>query len=106
MMLIRLLNVLLDPLIDTLSDRTSSRWGRRKPWFLAGALIVLPAAWALFAIPPHAGMIYFSVSMGFAYIGWSMVEIPHTAWLGELSQDDAGRSALSRWRSAGPARVR
>ena len=34
-----LLNIIAQPFIGALSDRTTSRWGRRKPW-IAGCLIV------------------------------------------------------------------
>ncbi len=35
----RFLDFFTDPLIGFLSDRTRSRWGRRRPWLLAGLLI-------------------------------------------------------------------
>ena len=35
----RLLDSLSDPLVGHLSDNTRSRWGRRRPWLLAGLLI-------------------------------------------------------------------
>ena len=35
----RFLDIMLDPVIGHLSDNTRSRWGRRRPWMLAGAVI-------------------------------------------------------------------
>ncbi|HPI73438.1 MAG TPA: MFS transporter [bacterium] len=35
----RFLDFFTDPLIGFLSDRTRSRWGRRRPWLLAGLMI-------------------------------------------------------------------
>src|SRR5208283_5617878 len=35
----RLADILTDPTIGHLSDNTRSRWGRRRPWMAAGALI-------------------------------------------------------------------
>ena len=32
-------DALIDVLVGTMSDRTRSRWGRRKPYLLAGALL-------------------------------------------------------------------
>ena len=32
------LDAVIDPAVGFLSDRTQSRWGRRRPWFLFGAV--------------------------------------------------------------------
>ncbi|MGZ9035354.1 MAG: MFS transporter, partial [Rhodospirillales bacterium] len=37
------LDVLTDPLIGIASDRLPTRWGRRKPWIVAGALLAAVA---------------------------------------------------------------
>jgi len=34
----RLWDVVTDPFVGSLSDRTRTRWGPRRPWLLAGAL--------------------------------------------------------------------
>lgn len=41
------IGILAGPLIGSLSDRTHSRWGRRKPWAIAGALFA--ALWTFLA---------------------------------------------------------
>lgn len=35
----RFLDMITDPLVGHLSDNTRSRWGRRKPWMLAGVIV-------------------------------------------------------------------
>ncbi len=40
-----------DPLFGYLSDRTRSKFGRRRPWMLFGAIPLGLATWLLFAIP-------------------------------------------------------
>ncbi len=39
----RLLDVVTDPLIGSLSDRLHTRWGRRKPWPIVGTPLFLLA---------------------------------------------------------------
>lgn len=75
-----------DPLIGILSDRTRSRWGRRKPWIAAGAPVFGLSAFLLFfpqgpVTPLSRGVVLF-----FFYLGWTMIQIPFSAWTGELSR--------------------
>ena len=37
----RFADLITDPVIGHLSDNTRSRWGRRRPWMLVGALLVV-----------------------------------------------------------------
>lgn len=41
----RLLDVVMDPLIGSLSDRLGTRSGRRKPWIIVGTPLFLLAVW-------------------------------------------------------------
>jgi GPH family glycoside/pentoside/hexuronide:cation symporter len=43
----RLIDVVLDPLIGNWSDRVRSRWGRRRPFILVGALACAAVATAI-----------------------------------------------------------
>ena len=47
----RLYDVMTDPLMGTLTDRTRSRWGRRRPYLLAGGLGCGLGFALLFAVP-------------------------------------------------------
>src|SRR5688500_15893656 len=51
---VRLLDILFDPFIGGLMDRTRSRWGRFRPWLAASAPLLSLAAWMLFM--PGAGV--------------------------------------------------
>ena len=47
--------VLVTPLAGALSDRTTSRWGRRLPWLVGGTLLAAGALALLPGSPPWPG---------------------------------------------------
>ena len=44
-------DMVTDPLIGYLSDRTESRWGRRAPWMFWGAIVMAAGMVGMFAVP-------------------------------------------------------
>ena len=48
----RFSDVVTDPLIGVLSDKTKGRWGRRKPWIVAGTPLLMLSIYMLF-VPPE-----------------------------------------------------
>jgi MFS family permease len=49
-------SIIFNPLAGALSDRTTARWGRRKPWVLVGALLGAVGILALGAQPNVVGL--------------------------------------------------
>ncbi|MBM1219611.1 MFS transporter [Ponticoccus sp. SC2-23] len=97
-------DVITDPLIGYLSDRTKSRWGRRAPWMAVGAVILAAAMVALFTVPSglsQTGNIgWVTGFFVLATIGFTMVAIPYGAMAGEMTRDPRERSAMTGWRMA------
>lgn len=89
----RFWDVAADPLVGALSDRTRSRFGRRRPWIAVGG-VLFGLSSALLFFPPAAlvGPAYLAAVLFFFYFGWSMIEIPSSAWAGELSAHYHGRT--------------
>jgi Na+/melibiose symporter-like transporter len=90
----RLFDGVTDPLIGLLSDRS----GTRKPWMLAGAAVVAAGAWLLYNPAPDAGLAHLILWYLVVTLGWTLVEIPHTAMAAELSTDYHERSRIALWR--------
>jgi Na+/melibiose symporter-like transporter len=90
----RLFDGLTDPLIGFLSDRA----GNRKPWMIGGALLVAVSAWFLYNPDEQAGLSHFLAWYLIVTLGWTLIEIPHTAMAAELSGDYQDRSRIMFWR--------
>jgi GPH family glycoside/pentoside/hexuronide:cation symporter len=87
-------DVVLDPLIGWLSDRTGGRLGPRKPWIMIGVVLTAVASWFLFLPPAHPSFSYFLLWYTVIYLAWSLIEIPHVAWGFEITRDYDGRSRI------------
>lgn len=88
----RLLDVISDPLIGIASDRLSTRFGRRRPWMVAGAPLLMLSVWFLFVPGQAVGVGYMLVWMSLASIGWSLIYLPYISLGAELSSGYRERS--------------
>ncbi|MBB4639822.1 MFS transporter [Rhizorhapis suberifaciens] len=95
----RLWGAVADPLIGTLSDRTRSRLGRRRPWILVGGAIYAIAAFLLFMPQGSVSPAYLSVTLFAFYLGWSMIQIPYLAWSGEISTHYHERTRVATYQT-------
>ena len=98
LMLARITDVITDPLVGYLSDRTRSKFGRRKPWMAAGAFVMMISAFLLFNPQFEVTNTYLLVWSMLLWLGWTMINIPYYAWGAELSDDYDERTRIAGWR--------
>lgn len=94
LLLTRLIDGVTDPVVGVLGDRTSSRFGRRRPWVLIGVPLLIFASWRLFMPPADAGPFYLFWWTSLAYLAWTVVLLAYSAWGAELSADYDERSRI------------
>lgn len=104
----RLADAFIDLFVGSLSDNTRCRWGRRKPYMVAGILLsalILPVLW----MPPFAetgrnvwyanGPFLWLVVVGMLYTtAYSLFSVPYTALGYELTTDYDERTRVLAWR--------
>ena len=99
----KLWDIITDPIVGAWSDRTNTRWGRRRPFLLAGAL-TLPACFiGLFAAPPGEPMVAFVwvvVAFCLAATAFTLFQVPYAAMPAEITTDYHERTTLIAYRMA------
>ncbi|MEX2204815.1 MAG: MFS transporter [Myxococcota bacterium] len=94
-----------DPVVGYLSDRTTTRMGRRRPWLLASA-IPLGVFFVLLWTPPRdespvQSIVWMSVMVVVFYTATSIFLIPHTALGAELTDSYHDRTRIFGGRHIG-----
>ena len=95
----RLFDGVIDPAIGYLSDRTNTRWGRRRVWMVAAVPVMMIATYKVFLPEPPVTASYLLFWMVVFWTGWTMLLIPYYAWAAELSPNYHERSLITGWRS-------
>ena len=104
MLLARMFDVITDPLMGSIADRTQSRWGTYRPWLIFGA-IPFGIVFALLLYTPELGMTGKRVwAYGFyllMMVCYTMVNVPYGSLLNVMTEDGDERNQFSAFRMVG-----
>ena len=91
-----------DPVVGYLSDRTKSRWGRRRPYILFGAFPLFICMILMFTNPSLDGQaklfIWGIVVYCLLNTAYTLVNIPYNSLTPELTQDFHERTSINGYR--------
>lgn len=91
----RITDFVTDPIMGWISDRTRTRFGRRRPFLLLGLPIMALGIYKLFLPEPGVDIWYLLLWNSVVYFGWTVMVLPWGAWGAELSSDYLQRSRIT-----------
>ena len=104
MIIARLFDVVTDPLMGSIADRTQSRWGTYRPWLIFGS-IPFGIVFALLLFTPDLGPAGKRIwAYGFYLIMmvcYTMVNVPYGSLLNVMTEDGDERNRFSAFRMVG-----
>jgi GPH family glycoside/pentoside/hexuronide:cation symporter len=91
-----------DPVFGYITDRTRSRWGRRRPYLIFGAIPLGITFAMLWYRPPTENALLLTIYYTFAYLFYdtfyTMITMPYYTLTPELTQDYDERTSLTMYR--------
>ena len=104
MLVARCFDVVTDPLMGSIADRTQSRWGTYRPWLIFGA-IPFGIIFALLLFTPEMGYTGKRIWAYSFYLlmmaCYTMVNVPYGSLLDVMTTDDNEKNQFSAFRMVG-----
>lgn len=104
MLVARMFDVVTDPLMGSLADRTRSRWGTYRPWIIFGSVpLGLVFALLLYTpdLEPGLKRVYAYTLYLLMMAVYTMVNVPYGSLLGVMTDDDNEKNEFSSYRMVG-----
>ncbi len=104
LLIARMFDVVTDPLMGSIADRTRSRWGTYRPWLIFGA-IPFGLIFALLLYTPDFGeagkRVYAYTIYLLMMLVYTAVNVPYGSLLGVMTEDDNEKNEFSSYRMVG-----
>jgi GPH family glycoside/pentoside/hexuronide:cation symporter len=98
----RLWDVITDPIMGAISDRTNTRMGRRRPFLLVGGILFGTSFILIFFAPPHAPewirILYVTIMYIVASTAYTIYDVPYSAMVPEMTSDYKERTTLTGYK--------
>jgi GPH family glycoside/pentoside/hexuronide:cation symporter len=94
---VRIFDAITDPALGYLSDRTHTRFGRRRPYIAIGSIFVALAMFLLFNPPaasPDLETVWFGITIYLLFFFWTAVTVPFESLGPEITFDYHERTSL------------
>lgn len=100
----KIVDAFADPLMGIIADRTKTKWGRFRPWFLWVALPMAASGVITFSVPnisEGGKLIYAYATFAIMMVIYTMINIPYNALSGVLTNEPHERTQLNSFRFVG-----
>lgn len=100
----KIIDMISDPAMGWISDRTNTRWGRRRPYMFFASFACAAALVFLFSIPTGLGVtataVYVEIGLIFYALALTAFNVPYLAMPAEMTDDYHERSNIMSYRAA------
>src|SRR6185437_16119591 len=96
-------DTVFDPVVGVIADRTTTRWGKFRPYLLYTALPFGIIGVLTFTASPWHGageLIYAYITYSLMMMVYSLINVPYASMLGVISPEAKDRNALASYRMA------
>jgi GPH family glycoside/pentoside/hexuronide:cation symporter len=97
----KILDAVSDPIMGLIADRTTSRWGKFRPYLLWAAVPYGLCGYAMFANPDlsYIGkLIYAYVTYSLMMLAYTAINVPYSALMGVISPSSIERTKVASYR--------